>query len=341
MQPISAIIPARNEEENIERAVRSLAAQPEITQIIVVDDQSTDETGEILRRLAGEIPQLTILEAGQLPAGWTGKNHALSVGVPLAKSAWLLFTDADTMLLPGAARQAMEDARRHAASLVSYSPEQITGGALESALIPFIYCRLARKFDFDRINDPSSPAAAANGQFILVRRDLYAKIGGHRARAGTVLEDVALARRAKQAGSGLYFAPGLGLARTRMYRDFRAMWQGWTKNLYALVGNTGASAAGEILLAFPWPFLILLAAGFGTSGRVRVGLLLAALVAFAWGHVWYARELLRNRYPAQFIIYYGLGACLYLAVLAGSIWKHGRGKITWKGREYSLDRDRE
>lgn len=335
MQQVSAIIPARNEAENIEAAVRSLSAQPEIGQIIVVDDQSTDGTPEILARLAAEIPQLQTLLAGELPAGWTGKNHALDVGAQHATGEWLLFMDADTVLLPDALHHALEDAQRHAAALVSYSPEQITRGLLESALIPFIYCRLARKFNFEAVNDASSPVAAANGQFILIRRDAYEKIGGHRSVAGVVLEDVALARRVKQAGFQLYFAPGLGIARTRMYRNFGAMWQGWTKNLYALVGHTPASAVHEILAVFPWLSLILLVAAMWASGSMRAWLLLAALVVLTVDHIWYARELRANRYSTRFIIYYGLAAPLYLAVLVGSIWKHWRGKITWKGREYS------
>jgi cellulose synthase/poly-beta-1,6-N-acetylglucosamine synthase-like glycosyltransferase len=335
MQQISAIVPARNEEENIETAVRSLAAQPEIAQVIVVDDQSTDRTPEILGRLAAEIHKLTVLRAGELPSGWVGKNHALAIGAHAATNDWLLFTDADTVLLPSAAHRAMQDAQSSGAALVSYSPEQITRGALESALIPFIYCRLARKFNFDAVNDPSSPAAAANGQFVLIRRDAYENTGGHDAIAGEVLEDVALARRVKRAGFRLHFASVEGIARTRMYRSFGAMWQGWSKNLYALLGATPAGAAREILAAFPWLFVLLLAAGILMPGRPREWFFAAALVALAIRHLWYARELRANRYSVRFIIYYGLAVSLYVAVLASSVWKHRRGKITWKGREYS------
>lgn len=335
MQQISAIIPARNEEKDIETAVRNLAAQPEITQIIVVDDQSNDRTLEILNSLAAENLQLTILQAGELPAGWIGKNHALYVGTQLATGEWLLFTDADTALFPGAVRQAMEDARQYSAALVSYSPEQITHGILESALIPFIYCRLGRKFNFDAVNDPASPDAAANGQFILIRREAYEKIGGHGAVAGIVLEDVALARRAKQAGFRLHFATGHQIARTRMYRSFRTMWQGWTKNLYALLGNTPASAGREILVTIPWLFLFLLVAAISVQGHMGECLLVSALLVLFIHHVWYAHELRANRYSERFIIYYGLAVTLYFAVLIASIWKHTRGKIVWKGRDYS------
>jgi cellulose synthase/poly-beta-1,6-N-acetylglucosamine synthase-like glycosyltransferase len=334
MQQISAIVPARDEEENIEAAVRSLAAQPEIAEIIVVDDQSRDRTPEILSRLATDIPRLKVLQAGELPHGWVGKNHALWVGAQAARCDRMLFTDADTVLLPDAAHRAMENAQRYDAALVSYSPEQITQTALERALIPFIYCRLAREFSFAAVNDPALPDAAANGQFILIRRDAYEKAGGHGAIARTVLEDVALARRVKQAGFGLHFAPGEGIARTRMYRSFGAMWQGWTKNLYALLGGTLANATRELAVTFPWLFVILLVAAIFERGRVGGWFLATAVVALALGHMWYARELSANRYSARFIIHYGLAVCLYAAVVVASTWKHRRGKITWKGREY-------
>ena len=335
---ISAIIPARNEENNIESAVRSLAAQPEVNEIIVVDDQSTDRTPEILAQLAAEIPRLKILRSPQLPEGWVGKNHALWIGAQAASADWLLFTDADTVLLPSAARHALDDAHHFDAALVSYSPEQVTQTFLERALIPFIYCRLARKFDFSRVNDPSLPDAAANGQFILARRDAYAKIGGHRAVAATVLEDVALARLFKQAGLRLHFASGEAIARTRMYRNFSAMWQGWTKNLYALLGGTFANAAREIAFTFPWLFVVLLVVGICAPGRIGAWFWAVAAIVLALRHVWYARELRANRYSAHFIIYYGLAAPLYAAMIVASAWKHRRGKIAWKGREYPAPR---
>lgn len=334
MQQISAIIPARDEEENIEGVVRSVAAQAEIAEIIVVDDQSRDGTAAILSRLAAEVRGLRVLQAGQLPAGWVGKNHALWLGVQAAKQDWLLFTDADTRHLAGATQRALEDAQRYGAALVSYSPEQIMESAAERALVPFVYCRMARKFDFAAVNDTSKPDAAANGQFILVRREAYEKAGGHRAIAGVVLEDVALARRVKEAGFRLHFASGEGIARTRMYRSFGAMWQGWTKNLYLLLGGTLAKSAREIMATFPWAFVILILAAIFHRGGWGEWLLTAGAAALVAGHSWYARELSANRYSARFIVYYGVAAPLYAAAVAASSWKYQRGKVLWKGREY-------
>ncbi len=227
---VSAIIPARNEEASIARAVESVAAQPEIGEVIVIDDQSTDRTGAILAELAARIPKLKILNTGDaLPPGWTGKNYAVSIGAAAATGDWLLFTDADTYHLHGSTRRALCDAVEHDAVLVSYSPEQELGSFWERALIPFVYCRLAKKFSFARVNDRRQPDAAANGQFLLMLREVYEKLGGHAAIAGEILEDVALARRVKGAGYGIYFTAPFGIVRTRMYRVFARCGRGGRK----------------------------------------------------------------------------------------------------------------
>src|SRR5580658_4063532 len=119
---ISAIVPARDEEASIARVVESLEAQPDVREIIVVNDGSTDRTGSILAELAPRITSLRVLETGGLPEGWIGKNYAVTVGARDAHGDWLLFVDADTVLEPGAARHALSDARENSVVLVSYSP---------------------------------------------------------------------------------------------------------------------------------------------------------------------------------------------------------------------------
>src|ERR1700756_4913749 len=121
---ISAIVPARNEEVSIADCVRSIALQPEVLEILVVNDQSTDRTAEIVRKLIPEFPQLRLLETSCLPAGWVGKNNAVWLGAQQAKGKWLLFTDADAILAQGATAKAFQLAEENSAALVSFSPEQ-------------------------------------------------------------------------------------------------------------------------------------------------------------------------------------------------------------------------
>src|SRR5713101_6055570 len=187
---VSAIVPVRNEEATIARCVESLAAQPEIAEIIVVNDQSTDRTEVILGDLIAKVDRLTIVEMRELPAGWVGKNYALLLGASRARGSWFLFTDADAEHLPGSTARALAGAAACGAAVISYSPEQETRTWWERAVIPFIYCRLAQRFSFAEVNDPGSPAAAANGQYLLIRRDAYEAIGAHGGVAGEVLEDV-------------------------------------------------------------------------------------------------------------------------------------------------------
>jgi len=332
---ISAIIPARNEEASIAHAVESVAAQPEVEEVIVVNDQSTDRTGEILQELARGIQKLKVLATGELPPGWIGKNYAASLGAAAARGEWLLFTDADTYHYPGAARRALSDAADRQAVLVSYSPEQEMHTFWERALIPFVYCRLGAKFSYGRVNNPELPDAAANGQFILILREVYEAIGGHGAVADKVLEDVALARRVKGAGYTIYFTAPIGIVRTRMYRSFGAMWEGWTKNLYQLFGANSRALPWQVIFAV-WPLilaaLVMVPLQLRLDG-VPLNVALAAIILL-WWHVSCGIEYAGNLLPRRYILYLMPGACLFAAALVASWWKNTHGAVVWKGREY-------
>jgi hypothetical protein len=257
-----------------------------------------------------------------------GKNYAVSLGAARATSPWLLFTDADAEHLPRSTAAALADAAATGAALVSYSPEQLTRTWWERALVPFVYVRLAARYSFEAVSDPDSPQAAANGQYLMIRREAYEAIGGHEAVAGEVLEDVALAKRAKAAGIPILFASGAGRVRVRMYRSFRAMWQGWSKNLYPLIGGTPRAASHELIVSVPWISLLALLL---TPLRVLFGVLGLALLAGR--HAAYAASLRRNRFPARYALYYVPGFLLYAAALLWSEVQYLRGTVAWKGRE--------
>jgi glycosyltransferase involved in cell wall biosynthesis len=375
---VSAIVPARNEEASIAQCVESLAQQPEIVEIIVVNDQSTDRTAEIVQELISKHSQLRLLESAALPPGWVGKNHAVWQGAHAAKGDWLLFTDADVIHEKHSAARALEIAGVQAADtggtaipgcapsqakpltnvskensgtvtpdcapgpsahpqLISFSPEQITETWYEKSLIPVVYCRLAQRFDFADVIDPHNKAAAANGQFLLISREAYDAVGGHAAIASEVLEDVALAQRVKHAGYRIWFASGKGIVRVRMYRTFPAMWEGWKKNLYRLMGGDPASIAAEIAIALvPMlvsAFVVAAVAAFTRDWRV---VLFTAATALAVWHGLYRRELRHNQYSGK-LVWYGLpGKLLYASVLWASWRAHQNGRLSWKGREYPV-----
>ena len=329
---VTAIIPARNEEAVIAGCVESLVVQREIGEIFVVSDQSTDRTDGIVQELARKTPYLRLLRTNQLPEGWVGKNYALSVGVQQATGTWLLFTDADAIHEPNSVARALQIAQENDAVLVSFSPEQITESWYEKALIPFIYLRLAKRFSYDKVNDPESRAAAANGQFLMIRRDVYDALGGHAGVAGEVLEDLALAIRAKSAGQRIWFGPGKGIVRVRMYRSFSAMWQGWKKNLYRLMGGTRWAMLREMESSVPWISFLLIFAGFRIPLLFFVG-----VVLLIFRQTLYGLDLSRNLFPFSFIFYYVPAAVLYAGVLWASYRSHVTGRIAWKGRVYSIE----
>jgi glycosyltransferase involved in cell wall biosynthesis len=328
---ITAIVPARNEKDVIAACVRALAQQAQIAEILVVDDQSVDGTAEVIRGLLIEIPRLRLVAARGLPAGWVGKNNAAWSGACEAASAWLLFTDADAELLPGAMERALQIAGETGAALVSFSPEQITQTWYEKSLIPCVYSRLAKRFSFQDVNDPASAVAAANGQFLMIRRDVYDAIGGHGAVAGEVLEDVALARNAKTTGHRIWFGPGKGIVRARMYRSFGAMWEGWKKNLYLLMGRSRGGVYRELFSAVPWIPFLLLVIGLWMPFALMAGVVLLLMRQAAYG-----LELPSNQFRRGLILYYVPAVVLYAGVLWASYRAHVKGKVAWKGREISV-----
>ena len=340
---VSIIVPARNEEANIERLLRSLAEQQGVREILVVDDQSEDRTGEILAALQAEIPLLRTWRVDSLPEGWLGKSHAAAEGARAATGDWLLFTDADTEHLPGSLAELVDRAEAGRADALSVSPGQITPTWWEKSIIPLVYVKLARLFDFKEVSDPLSSAAAANGQYLLVRKEIYQRSGGHEAVKSAILEDVELARRIKGMGGKLIFLPGAQWVRTRMYQTFGEMWRGWTKNLFLLYG--GNVPRMLMTLACLWlldVFTVLafavacLYVALGEAGRgvtlVAIGLFLLAL-ARQWN---YARALARLGFDPALSSYQVVGAALLGGLLVGSMRAHlATRDIEWKGRHYA------
>jgi len=333
---ISAIVPARNEEAVIAACLVSLAGQPEIGEILVVNDQSADQTAAIVRDLIARLPKLRLLETRELPAGWVGKNNAVWLGAGQANGEWLLFTDADAVHQHDSAARALAIAKENNAELVSFSPEQVMETWYERSLIPYIYCRLGSKYRFTEVSNPRNEVAAANGQFLMIRRDAYVAIGGHASVAGEVLEDVALAARVKRSGRRIWFGSGKGIVRVRMYRSFSTIWQGWSKNLYPLMGGENA-VKREIARAIGPALATLIAAilVWGFTGSIAGALTVLALGIIGISAAYHA-ELRANQFPPG-LLWYGIpGRVLFAGVLWASCRSYRRGKLRWKGREYPV-----
>jgi glycosyltransferase involved in cell wall biosynthesis len=328
---VDVLIPARNEEDCLGRCLQSLLAQQGISfQITVIDDGSTDRS----RAIAESYPGVRVLSAGELRPGMTGKVNALVTGTAGTTAEWLLFTDADTFHYPGSLAASVHEAVERNVDLLSFSPEQETASWWELAVMPLVFADLVRTYSSERINDPADPTVAANGQYILVRREVYETLGGHGGLPLNVLEDIELAKIFKVSGHRIWFGYGAGMVRTRMYRTFSAMWEGWSKGL-AILFRRPVLLAVRRALEFV-SIAVLLGTGLGFVARDKFEL---ATVFLALGVLIYLIFVFRIRqahfpWKANFMAFIGLPIYVSL-LLRSNLHFNRRGELTWKGRTYS------
>lgn len=334
---LSVIVPARNEQDCVGECLRSLAAQSEEGwrlgqkwEILLVDDHSTDETRAIAEAIGG----VSVMSAPALEKGWTGKANAVWAGAQAARGEWLLFTDADTVHEPGDLSRAVVEAERHGVAMLSYSPRQMVRGLGERALMPLVFSELAVTYPPAKVSDAETHLAAANGQFLLVRRDVYFANGGHEAVKDAVLEDVELARVVKRRRQGLRFRYAPEAVAARMYRSLGAMMEGWTKNLALLFGNPLAMAAWrmlDFLLLFGLPALA------WWTYEVSARRILWIVVLLLWARtLWrYYRRVAKSNFPALDCAISPLALPLFAWLLYRSWFQHTvTRRVSWKGREY-------
>jgi glycosyltransferase involved in cell wall biosynthesis len=333
---VSVIVPARNEEACLGACLESLAAQTGVDfEIIVVNDASTDHTREI----AQSFPLVRVVDADPLPSGWTGKNNAMAAGARIAGGECLLFTDADTVHKRGSLARAVGEARERGVVMLSYSPEQEVRGFWENAVMPVIFAELAAAYRPSLVSDPRSSAAAANGQYILIARQAYDAIGGHAAVKSSLLEDVALAKGVKTSGRKIFFRFGGDAVRTRMYRNFYQLREGWTKNLallfpspvrlallrlteFVMIAGSAAAAVAALLHGHPWP----------ASAA-------AILAATIYGFLLHRIRKAHFSWQANALSIAGLPLFAYL--LLRSKLSYREGHVSWKGRIYGGEANHE
>jgi chlorobactene glucosyltransferase len=335
---VSVIIPARNEAKNIERCVRSiLAATYPALEVIVVDDRSTDGTGDLVDRLAAApeaARRLRVVRGTDLPPKWFGKVWAMVQGYRVARGDLLLFADADTKHEPELIARAVAALTTERVDLFSVVPRQEMVTFWERLIQPHVFFALgARVGDLRRINRTRIAwNAIANGQFLLVTRGSYEAVGTHEAVKSSVADDLMLAQTYVRLGLDIFLAHAPHHMSTRMYGSLREIVEGWSKNL----------ALGAPLMLPPVRWIrTLLPYLMWVPALVWVGPPLA-WAAFGWGFaaIATAASLLMwigiyagERAPLRYALLYPLGAGMVAYIMIRSAWRGGR-KVEWRGRTY-------
>ncbi len=346
---ISVCIPARNEERNIRACVEAVLNQtyPNL-EVIVLDDRSTDSTLQILHSIQND--KLRIVNGSDLPSGWAGKPHALYQAANACdeRSEWLCFVDADTFLAPEALASCYAKAIETNADLFTMMTFQITVTFWERVVLPLVMTALSVGFSPRKVNDPKRKDAIANGQFIFIKRSVYAAIGGHESVKDQIVEDKAISEKVKWSGYRLIVADGMKVARTRMYTSLAEMWEGWTKNIYLglreqvglmVLGAFGALVTVIAALVLPlWPLLGLFWF-LHNGGWMAIIVILESLIL--WGVLIYVRATVAYsmNIPRWYALTTPLGAAIFAAMMFTSTWKvlSGQG-VTWRGRKYKPTR---
>jgi chlorobactene glucosyltransferase len=336
---ISVIVPARDEARDIGQTLRQLRAQryPAL-EIIAVDDRSRDGTADEMERAADGDPRVTIVAGSEPPAGWLGKPWACAQGAAQARGDWLCFTDADVRFAPDALSSAIAFAESAGSGGATLSPRLICTTFWERTVQPVATLAITALVAPPALSQrPDAPIALAAGAFILVRRDLYERAGGHAAVRDRVADDLALGRAIKRAGGLLVLGHGDDLLDVRMYHGHGELWRGWRKNAaYGLPGGAPAAFAGATSAALgavvpPLALVCGLRRGDRTLAR-RGGLGLAALIALR------ASDRRTAPTPLAYAATAPLGVAWIAAITFVAAVDRARGGSRWRGRRYAFAR---
>ncbi|MGH7468790.1 MAG: glycosyltransferase [Longimicrobiales bacterium] len=341
---VSIILPARNEAINIGPCVGTLLATSYPNrEIIIVDDGSTDGTGELARALAERAPHdVRVVQTQPLPPDWIGKSWACWTGFREARGELLLFTDADTRHEPTLLTRAVGALQHANASLLSLLPRQQLVTFWERLVLPQVFLGISMRYaNAGRVNRTRNPRhVLANGQFLLLKRSTYERIDGHHAVRAEVVEDVALAQRTVSIGEPILLLHAAEFMQTRMYRSLREIVEGWSKNLALGARMAFPPRVGQlvpwlviVLLLGLWltpPVLLLGSFFYGALAPLRLWALTATTASLA-GWIYVHLHMRSSLGPA---LLFPLGTLVTCFILGRSAWR-GR-RVEWRGRRYDV-----
>ena len=332
---VSVLIPARNEELSIAAAVESVLSSTGVEiELIVLDDESTDRTAEIVREIARRDSRVRLERAPPLPAGWNGKQHACCVLAALARYEILCFLDADVRVGRAAIVRMVAFLRSSRSQFVSGFPRQLTATALEWLLLPLIHFVLLGFLPLARMRRSLSPALAAGcGQFLMVDRAAYEASGTHAAIRSTMHDGLRLPALFRAHGYRTDLADLTELAGCRMYRSAGEVWNGLAKNAVEGLGAPSRIVFFTLMLAFgqvaPGILLVMAVAGHRRTLMLTSAVALFASLVPGFLSAWRFRQ----RFAGA--VLHPAGVALLLIVQWYALVQHVRGKrVSWKNRSY-------
>jgi cellulose synthase/poly-beta-1,6-N-acetylglucosamine synthase-like glycosyltransferase len=333
---VSLLIPARDEEANIDGTLRAALASEGIElEVVVLDDGSTDRTAAIVAAHMQGDARLRLVAAPPLPPGWCGKQHACHVLAGRARHPVLVFADADVRLAPDALARITGLLERRRLDLASGFPLEETGTLAEALIVPLIHLLLLGYLPVWLARRSRHPAFGAGcGQLMAVRRDAYRRVGGHAAIRNSRHDGLMLPRAFRRAGCEADLFDATDLARCRMYRGGREVWQGFAKNATEAMAKPLALPVWTLLLGggHVLPFLVLIPALAAGSGAA------VAASALACACVYGARVTLVLRFRQNWLgaLLHPLGIALLLVLQWSALVAELRGRpAVWRGRAYS------
>ncbi|NTU93798.1 MAG: glycosyltransferase [Chlorobiaceae bacterium] len=342
---VSVLVPARDEERNIAACVTTLLAQQyEDFEVIVLDDHSRDGTWRELQKLVDGAggKRLRILEGAALPEGWHGKAWACQQLATHASGELLLFTDADTRHRPETLRRSVAAIGSCRAGMLSLTPAQELGTFWEGLVVPLVYHILFSYLPIGMVRASRSPAFCyAIGQFILFRREVYRQIGGHRSVCRNIVEDVWLCKKVKQSGGTVVTFNGADAVSCRMYHGLFDIWNGFSKNLYAGLGNNAFVLFTLMLLVVllylvPWYF----AASSLLGGALSIDGFWLPVLQICLAVISRLIISVKCRQPLWPGLLHALSQVMLLLIAMNSLRQtaFGGGPV-WKGRSYPYHRE--
>lgn len=345
---VTILIPAKDEGERIRRCILSAIEQdyPKI-EVIAIDDRSTDNTGAVMDELAAAHPRLKVLHITEPPEfGWTGKNNALHQGSKHATGDWLLFVDSDVILQRDALTIGMAVVRRKNFGLLSLLPRLETESFWESLMIP-LCGGAASSLYLIALNNVGEVkgSAFANGQFMLMSRTAYDKIGGHVTVRDRYCEDVAIARLFKENGLRPRVAWGNDYCSVRMYDGLAAVIRGWSRIYYAAQNGSPWRVLAGMLWLLAFTYTVIPAAIWGiyrlshpadaSFGNVALSWLIGAGI-----HLVFITAAMAKLYhwsgnrAANALLFLPLGAPMLLRIFFKAIAMCVTKKVEWRGTAY-------